>query len=213
MTLGVAQQTIALPSIAVLRRKRQFDICCASLGILILSPLLLVVAIAVKISSPGGAFFLQERIGMNGKPFMIYKFRTMRRENNGLRITTSEDCRITTIGRFLRKLKIDELPQLFNVLKGDMSFVGPRPEVKEYTELYTEEQRQIFLVRPGITGLASIYYRNESDILSMSSDPNWTYIHKIMPEKLQLDMIYIPKASVCYDIQLILKTFVAIVKC
>ncbi|MGO5115137.1 sugar transferase [Candidatus Avoscillospira sp. LCP25S3_F1] len=203
---------LVLPSRGTLRRKRIFDIVGAFCGLLVLSPIFLLAALAVRLSSPGEVFFRQERMGLGGKPFVIYKFRTMRKDNAGLKITTSGDSRITPVGRILRKSKLDELPQLFNVLKGDMSFVGPRPEVKEYTDLYTEEERQVFLVRPGITGVASIRYRNENDVLAASTDPNWTYIHEIMPEKLRLDLTYIPKASVWYDIQLIFETFAVIVK-
>lgn len=211
--MALTQNTlITLPNTGVLARKRIFDIFVAVCGLLVLSPIFLLAALAVRVSSPGEILFRQERIGRGGKPFIIYKFRTMRKDNAGLKITTSSDSRITPIGKLLRKSKLDELPQLINVLKGDMSFVGPRPEVKEYTDLYTEEERQVFLVRPGITGVASIRYRNENDILSASIDPNWTYIHEIMPEKLRLDLTYIPKASVWYDIQLIFETFAVIVK-
>lgn len=211
--MALTQNTlITLPNTGVLARKRIFDIFVAACGLLVLSPIFLLAALAVRVSSPGEILFRQERIGRGGKPFIIYKFRTMRKDNAGLKITTSSDSRITPIGKILRKSKLDELPQLINVLKGDMSFVGPRPEVKEYTDLYTEEERQVFLVRPGITGVASIRYRNENDILSASIDPNWTYIHEVMPEKLRLDLTYIPKASVWYDIQLIFETFAVIVK-
>ena len=203
---------LVLPSKGTLRRKRIFDIVGAFFGLLVLSPIFLLAALAVRLSSPGEILFRQERMGLGGKPFVIYKFRTMRKDNAGLKITTSGDSRITPIGKFLRKSKLDELPQLINVLKGDMSFVGPRQKVKEYTDLYTEEERQVFLVRPGITGVASIRYRNENDILSASADPNWTYIHEIMPEKLRLDLTYISRAGVWQDICLIFETFAAIVK-
>lgn len=203
---------IALPSTGVLARKRAFDIFCSALGLLVLSPVLLICALLVGLSSPGGVLFRQERIGKDGNPFTIYKFRSMRRDNAGLKISTSTDSRITSVGRVLRKTKLDELPQLWNVLKGDMSFVGPRPEVQEYTDFYTPQQRQVFLVRPGITGLASIRYRNENDLLTASSDPNRTYIEEIMPQKLALDLQYIPHASVSYDIRLILETLVTVVR-
>ena len=203
---------IALPSTGVLARKRAFDIFCSALGLLVLSPVLLICALLVGLSSPGGVLFRQERIGKDGNPFTIYKFRSMRRDNAGLKISTSTDRRITSVGRVLRKTKLDELPQLWNVLKGDMSFVGPRPEVQEYTDFYTPQQRQVFLVRPGITGLASIRYRNENDLLTASSDPNRTYIEEIMPQKLALDLQYIPHASVSYDIRLILETLVTVVR-
>lgn len=206
------QTSVRLPSGGRLLRKRAFDIVCAALGLLVLSPVLLLCALLVGLTSPGGVLFRQERVGKDGVPFTIYKFRSMRKDNAGLKISTSSDSRITPVGRVLRKTKLDELPQLWNVLKGDMSFVGPRPEVREYTDLYTPEQRQVLLVRPGITGLASIRYRNENDLLSASTDPNRTYIEEVMPAKLALDLEYIPRACVSYDIKLILETLVTVVR-
>lgn len=206
------QVLLRLPSPGRLRRKRLFDMVCAALGLLILSPVLLVCALLVGLTSPGGVLFRQERIGKDGVPFTIYKFRSMRKDNAGLKISTSRDTRITSVGRVLRKTKLDELPQLWNVLKGDMSFVGPRPEVREYTDLYTPEQRQVLMVRPGITGLASIRYRNENELLTASSDPNRTYIDEVMPAKLALDLKYIPRACVSYDIKLIWETLVTVVR-
>ncbi len=206
------QVLLRLPSPGRLRRKRLFDMVCAALGLLVLSPVLLVCALLVGLTSPGGVLFRQERIGKDGVPFTIYKFRSMRKDNAGLKISTSRDTRITSVGRVLRKTKLDELPQLWNVLKGDMSFVGPRPEVREYTNLYTPEQRQVLMVRPGITGLASIRYRNENELLTASSDPNRTYIDVVMPAKLALDLKYIPRACVSYDIKLILETLVTVVR-
>ena len=197
---------VMLPSGGRLARKRLFDIVCAALGLVVLSPVFAICAVLVGLTSPGGVIFRQERIGRNGKPFFICKFRSMRKDNAGLKISTSSDSRITPVGHFLRKTKLDELPQLWNVLKGDMSFVGPRPEVAEYVELYDEEQRQVLLVRPGITGIASIRFRNENELLEGSDDPNQTYIEEIMPQKIALDLEYIPKASVWYDVCLILKT-------
>ena len=206
------QTSVRLPSGGRLLRKRAFDIVCAALGLLVLSPVLLMCALLVGLTSPGGVLFRQERVGKDGVPFTIYKFRSMRKDNAGLKISTSSDSRITPVGRVLRKTKLDELPQLWNVLKGDMSFVGPRPEVREYTDLYTPEQRQVLLVRPGITGLASIRYRNENDLLSASTDPNRTYIEEVMPAKLALDLEYIPRACVSYDVRLILETLVTVVR-
>lgn len=203
---------VELPSKGRLLAKRVFDIFCAALGLALLSPILLLTALAVGLTSPGGVLFRQERMGRGAQPFTIYKFRTMRTDNAGLKITTGNDSRITAVGRVLRKTKLDELPQLWNVLKGDMSFVGPRPEVREYTDLYTPEQRQIFLVRPGITGLASIEFRNENELLSGSEDPNRTYIEEIMPQKIALDLRYVSRASVGYDILLILKTLSAVMR-
>ena len=206
------QNLLRLPSPGQLHRKRLFDIVCAALGLLVLSPVLLVCALLVGLTSPGGVLFRQERIGKDGVPFTIYKFRSMRKDNAGLKISTSHDTRITPVGRVLRKTKLDELPQLWNVLKGDMSFVGPRPEVREYTDLYTPEQRQVLMVRPGITGLASIRYRNENELLTASSDPNRTYIEEVMPAKLALDLEYIPRGCISYDIKLILETLVTVVR-
>lgn len=200
------------PSAATMACKRAFDILCSFLGLTVLSPVLLVVSVLVAVTSPGGVFFRQERIGKDGKPFRIFKFRSMRKDNAGLKITTGNDSRITPVGRFLRKSKIDELPQLINVLVGDMSFVGPRPEVADYVNLYTPYQRQVLLVRPGITGLASIRFRNENDLLTASDDPNRTYVEQIMPRKIDLDLEYIPRASVFYDIKLIFQTFAVVIK-
>lgn len=142
------QVAVRLPSSGRLYRKRLFDMVCAALGLLGLSPVLLLCALLVGLTSPGGVLFRQERVGKDGVPFTIYKFRSMRKDNAGLKISTSSDSRITPVGRILRKTKLDELPQLWNVLKGDMSFVGPRPEVREYTDLYTPEQRQVLLGSP-----------------------------------------------------------------
>ena len=200
------------PSAATMACKRAFDILCSFLGLVVLSPVLLVVSVLVAVTSPGGVFFRQERIGKDGRPFRIFKFRSMRKDNAGLKITTGNDSRITPVGRFLRKRKIDELPQLINVLVGDMSFVGPRPEVADYVNLYTPYQRQVLLVRPGITGLASIRFRNENDLLTASDDPNRTYVEQIMPRKIDLDLEYIPHASVFYDIKLIFQTFAVVIK-
>ena len=211
-TIQKSQRQIALPPSGVLFWKRAFDVVCSALGLLVLSPVLLVCALLVGLTSPGGVLFRQERIGKGGVPFTIYKFRSMRKDNAGLKITTSGDSRITPVGKVLRKTKLDELPQLWNVLKGDMSFVGPRPEVREYTDLYDEEQRQVLLVRPGITGLASIRFRNEDELLDASDDPNRTYIEEVMPQKIALDLEYIPHASVIYDIRLILETLVTVVR-
>ena len=200
------------PSAATMACKRAFDILCSFLGLTVLSPVLLVVSVLVAVTSPGGVFFRQERIGKDGRPFRIFKFRSMRKDNAGLKITTGNDSRITPVGRFLRKSKIDELPQLINVLVGDMSFVGPRPEVADYVNLYTPYQRQVLLVRPGITGLASIRFRNENDLLTASDDPNRTYVEQIMPRKIDLDLEYSPHASVFYDIKLIFQTFAVVIK-
>ena len=205
-------ERITPPSAGTMACKRAFDIVCSFLGLAILSPILLTVSVLVGVTSPGGVFFRQVRIGKDGKPFRIFKFRSMRKDNAGLKITTGNDSRITPVGRLLRKSKVDELPQLINVLVGDMSFVGPRPEVADYVDLYTPYQRQVLQVRPGITGLASIRFRNENDLLTASDDPNRTYVEQIMPRKIDLDLEYIPHASVFYDIKLIFQTFAAVIK-
>lgn len=192
--------------------KRIFDFLASLLGIIILSPILLIVAIAIKIDSKGDILFLQKRMGKNGIPFYIYKFRTMvsDAEKLGKQITVGKDNRITKVGAFLRKYKIDELPQLFNVLKGDMSLVGPRPEVPKYVELYTELERRVLKVRPGITDLASLRYKDENDILGKVDNPEEYYINVIMKDKLKLNLEYIEKSNLIFDISLIFKT---IIKC
>lgn len=192
--------------------KRIFDFFAALIGIILLSPVLIIVSILIKIDSPGKVMFLQERVGKNGKTFNIYKFRTMvsDAEKLGKQITVGKDSRITKIGSFLRKYKIDELPQLFNVLKGDMSLVGPRPEVPKYVKLYTEEQKKVLTVRPGITDLASLKYSDENDILGKVEEPEKYYINVIMRDKLELNLEYIEKSNLFFDISLIIKT---ILKC
>lgn len=194
--------------------KRCFDIFFSLLGILFLLLLFLFVAIAIKCSSKGPVLFKQERVGKNGKTFKIWKFRSMvvDAEAKGRQITTDGDSRITKVGKFIRKTKIDELPQLFNVLSGKMSFVGPRPEVPRYVALYTEEQRKVLTVKPGITDLASIEYRNENDLLKEAEDPDKKYIEEIMPAKLELNLKYIEKAGFFYDIGLIFKTVFKVIK-
>ena len=192
--------------------KRIFDIVCSGLGLIILSPFLLFVAIRIKMDSDGPVFFKQIRVGEKGREFKILKFRTMvvDAEKLGRQITVGNDSRITKIGAFLRKYKIDELPQLINVFKGDMSLVGPRPEVPRYVNMYTEEQRKVLDVKPGITDLASIRYRDENELLGQAENPDEFYINTIMPDKLALNMEYINKSNVFLDIYIILKT---ILKC
>lgn len=192
--------------------KRIFDFFAALIGIIILSPILLIVSIAIKMDSTGDILFLQKRVGKDGKEFNIYKFRTMvtDAEKLGKQITVGKDSRITKVGAFLRKYKIDELPQLFNVLKGDMSLVGPRPEVPKYVELYNEEQRKVLSVRPGITDLASLKYSDENDILGKVENPEEYYINVIMKDKLTLNLEYIEKSNLFFDISLVIKT---IIKC
>jgi lipopolysaccharide/colanic/teichoic acid biosynthesis glycosyltransferase len=189
--------------------KRIFDFCFALIGITILLPIFVAIAIWIKLDSPGSILFRQTRIGQFGREFTIYKFRTMvdNAEALGKQITATNDQRITRSGKLLRKYKLDELPQLFNVLKGEMSFVGPRPEVPQYVALYTGEQRQVLKVRPGITDLASIHFRNEGELLANVQNPEETYIQKIMPYKLELNRNYIHRASLGFDLLLILQTF------
>ncbi len=188
--------------------KRFFDIVVSLLGILVTSPILLVVALLIKLTSKGPVFYKQERIGKNEKPFRILKFRTMvaNADAQGLKITVGGDKRITGVGNFLRKSKLDELPQLFNVLFGQMSLVGPRPEVAEYVNLYTEEQRKVLSVRPGITDYASVCFRNENEILAQAEDPQKEYIEHIMPLKLRYNQKYIEEMGVFTDLKLIFLT-------
>ncbi len=176
--------------------------------------LFLIIAIAIKCSSKGPALFKQERVGRYGKTFNIWKFRSMvvNAEAKGMQITTDGDNRITKVGKFIRKTKIDELPQLFNVLSGKMSFVGPRPEVPKYVAMYNDEQLRVLSVKPGITDLASIEFRNENDLLDGDEDPEKKYIEEIMPAKLALNIKYIEKAGFFYDIGLIFKTIGKVIK-
>ena len=187
--------------------KRIFDFFAALIGIIILSPIFIIVSIAIKLDSPGNIMFLQKRVGKCGKKFDIFKFRTMvtNAERLGKQITVGKDNRITKVGAFLRKYKIDELPQLFNVLKGDMSLVGPRPEVPKYVALYNEEQKKVLSVRPGITE-----YSDENDILGKVENPEEYYINVIMKDKLSLNLEYIEKSNLFFDISLVIKT---ILKC
>ena len=188
--------------------KRLFDITASFFGIIILSPLLIFIGLWVGLSSKGGVFYKQIRVGKNNKDFKLYKFRSMRvnSDKQGLLTVGSKDSRITKAGYFIRKYKIDELPQLFNVLKGDMSFVGPRPEVRRYVDLYSEEQMKVLSVRPGITDPASIKYRNENDILSSQSNPEEYYIQHIMPDKLRINIEYINTQNFIKDIKIIFQT-------
>lgn len=194
--------------------KRAMDIVLSACALAILCPLLLLIALAIWIDDPGPVFYRQVRVGRNGKTFRIFKFRSMvmDADKKGLAITVGRDSRITRVGAVLRKTKLDELAQLLNVLFGQMSFVGPRPEVPKYVELYTPYQRQVLLVRPGITDYASIAYRNENDLLAGAPDPETMYIEQIMPDKIELNMKYLREISPLADIRLILKTIVAVIK-
>lgn len=172
---------------------RLFDILFSFAGLVVLSPILLVVYILIRMESPGGGFYRQQRVGKDGKMFGLLKFRSMRTgsDKQGLITVGGHDSRITRIGYFIRRYKIDELPQLLNVLKGDMSLVGPRPEVKKYVDMYTAEQRRVLSVKPGITDYASIEYADENEILGRADDPDKAYVEQIMPDKIRLNMRYI----------------------
>jgi lipopolysaccharide/colanic/teichoic acid biosynthesis glycosyltransferase len=188
--------------------KRTFDFVAAFLGLVLLSPLLLLVTCVIKLDSPGPALFRQERMGKWGRPFLIYKFRTMVHDalRKGGPITFGADSRITRVGRVLRKTKIDELPQLVNVLRGEMSFVGPRPEVRQYVELFREDYEEILKVLPGITDLASMKYRDEAEVLGRFADPEAAYVSHVLPEKIKLAKEYVRRSSLFFDMILILKT-------
>ncbi len=194
--------------------KRAMDVAISGCALLVLWPALLLVALAIKIDDPGPVFYRQVRVGKNGREFRIFKFRTMvvDADKKGLQITVGRDNRITRMGALLRKTKLDELAQLLNVFLGDVSFVGPRPEVPKYVAMYTPYQRQVLLVRPGITDYASIAYRNENDMLAGAEDPERMYIDVIMPDKIELNMKYLHEISPLADIRLILKTIVAVIK-
>jgi lipopolysaccharide/colanic/teichoic acid biosynthesis glycosyltransferase len=188
---------------------RFFDVLISGFGLIFLSPVLLVIYLCIRWESKGGGFYTQERIGKNGVPFKLYKFRSMRQgADKGSLITIGErDPRITNTGYFLRLYKLDELPQLWNVFKGDMSLVGPRPEVEKYTRLYTEEQKKVLSVRPGITDWASIKYLDENRILGEASDPDKAYIEQIMPDKIKYNMKWIEKQNVLEYFRIIINTF------
>lgn len=193
---------------------RFFDIIFSIIGLVILSPIFTVLYLLIRIESKGGGFYSQERIGKNGKPFKLYKFRSMRigSDKKGLITIGEKDNRITKTGFILRKYKLDELPQLWNVFIGDMSLVGPRPEVKKYTDLYTEEQKQVLQVRPGITDWASIKYVDENKILGESEDPDEAYVNLIMPNKIKLNMVYIQHQTLGEYFKIIFTTFKEIVR-
>ncbi|TXE11645.1 sugar transferase [Seonamhaeicola algicola] len=193
--------------------KRGFDIVFSALGIIVTAPLLAVIALLIKLDSKGPILFIQERVGKNNTDFNIYKFRTMRvrSETSGLLTLGNNDTRITKVGYILRRYKLDEFPQLFNILKGDMSFVGPRPELRYYVNFYSEDDMKIFAVRPGITGLASLKYRNEVELLEAADNPEQYFIHTIMPDKLRYNKTYIKQQSLLLDIKLILQTIITVV--
>ena len=192
--------------------KRIFDILFSSFILLCFLPFGLIISFLIAFSSPGGIFYRQERIGKGGIPFFILKFRSMRTDSDtkGKLTVGMRDPRITSIGFFIRKYKLDEFPQFVNVLKGEMSVVGPRPEVKEYVDLYNEDQRKVLQVKPGITDYASLYYFKENELLAQSIDPQKTYIEEIMPAKLKLNKKYLENPTVFHDLKIIFKTFAKI---
>ena len=194
--------------------KRLCDIVLSAVGLLCLSPLLLVVALWVKVDSAGPIFYRQLRVGRYNKDFRIYKFRSMYTDSDkrGLITIGGHDPRVTRAGYYIRKLKLDELPQLINVFVGDMSFVGPRPEVRKYVDMYTPEQLHVLDVRPGITDAASIKYRNENDILARQANPERYYIDVVMQDKLRINLEYVAHNSLLEDLKLIFETFKAIIK-
>lgn len=193
---------------------RILDMLFSMLGMVLLSPLFIVVYILIRCESRGGGFYCQQRVGKGGRDFKLYKFRTMRvgADKKGLITVGGHDSRITRVGYFIRKYKVDELPQLWNVFVGDMSLVGPRPEVRKYVDMYTAEQRKVLDVRPGITDYASIEYADENEILGKSDNPDKTYIEEIMPAKIRLNMKYIDNQCLSEYFRIIFLTFSRIVK-
>ena len=192
--------------------KRAFDLIASTLGLVVLLPLFLVLALLIKLDSPGPVFYRQERVGRGGRSFQIHKFRTMRADHSGLQLTTAWDSRITRIGGFLRRSRLDELPQFIDVMYGDMSLVGPRPEVPKYMRLYPEaDQLKILSVRPGMTDWTSIRFRNESELLEGVPDPEAAYVERIMPLKAKMYRDYVDHRSFRGDMAILLATFVTIV--
>jgi lipopolysaccharide/colanic/teichoic acid biosynthesis glycosyltransferase len=193
--------------------KRIFDIISSLIVLSILFPVFIIIAIIIALESKGGIFYTQTRVGKNGVDFQLFKFRSMKvgAEKEG-QLTIGDDNRITPFGHFIRKTKLDEFPQLLNILTGDMSVVGPRPEVPKYVELYSEEQRKVLSVRPGLTDLASLEYFDEQEVLGRSDNPEKSYIEEIMPEKLKLNLKYIETQSIKNDIKIIFKTIGKIFK-
>lgn len=194
--------------------KRVFDFACALIGLALLFPFFLLISIWIKMDSGGDVFYKQLRVGRHNKDFYLYKFRTMAHgsDKKGLITVGNDDSRITKAGGFLRKYKIDELPQLINVLKGDMSLVGPRPEVRKYVDLYSDRQMKVLDARPGITDVASIKFSNENEILRDQEDPEKYYIETVMPEKLDLNLQYLAGRNFFGDIKLIFNTFFKVLK-
>ncbi|MCW3106558.1 MAG: wcfS [Segetibacter sp.] len=193
---------------------RCFDFLFSLVGLIILSPVFLLAALLIKLTSKGPVFFNQSRVGKDGKDFKVYKFRSMyvNADKRGLLTVGGKDTRVTAIGYYLRKFKLDELPQLINVVKGEMSIVGPRPEVRRYVEMYSQEQLRALKVLPGITDYASIEYRNENDLLALAQNPEEFYVKEIMPKKIELNFKYINNRSIQEYFKIITKTVVTSVK-
>ena len=197
-----------IPEIINYKFKRFLDIVIGTYGLMFLSPLFLIIAVLIKVNSPGPVFHRARRVGRKGELFTLYKFRSMvvNADKMGPGVTAAGDSRVTKIGKFLRRTKLDELPQLWNVMKGDMRLVGPRPEDPHYVDLYTPEQKKILYIRPGITSAASVIYRNEEAILQ---GENWeaTYVNEVLPNKLAVDLEYAQKPTVIRDVSILVKTF------
>ncbi len=193
--------------------KRAFDVVFSVIGLVLLAPLLILIAIIIKLDSKGPVLFIQGRVGKNNKDFKIFKFRTMRVQSHkkGLLTLGNDDSRITKTGYFLRRYKIDEFPQLINILIGDMSFVGPRPELRYYVNFYNEDDMGIFAVRPGITGLASLKYRNEVELLKAAENPEDFFINTIIPDKLKFNKEYIKRRNFFFDLKLIFITIIKVI--
>jgi lipopolysaccharide/colanic/teichoic acid biosynthesis glycosyltransferase len=194
--------------------KRCFDLFCTIPGLVVAAPLLALIAALVKLGDGGPVFYRQTRVGLGGRPFRMWKFRTMvvNADKLGTLVTAGGDSRVTRVGQLLRKSKLDELPQLFNVLTGEMSLVGPRPEVQRYVDLYTTDQRRVLDVMPGITDPASIAYRDEEAVLAQAADMERTYVDEVMPEKIRINLAYAERASVAGDFLVVLKTFGRIIR-
>ena len=193
--------------------KRVFDVLASGLGLLALSPVFLILGIWIKSDSRGPVFYRQVRVGRYNRDFRLFKFRSMRvgSDKKGLITVGGRDPRVTRSGYFIRKYKLDELPQLINVFRGDMSLVGPRPEVRKYVEMYTSEQLHVLDVRPGITDMASIRYRNENELLAEAEDPEAFYVNVVMPDKLKINLEYVARHSFGFDMRLIFKTIMEVI--
>jgi lipopolysaccharide/colanic/teichoic acid biosynthesis glycosyltransferase len=190
--------------------KRLFDAMASAVGLIVLAPCMVPIAAAVRLSSPGPILFRHERVGRHWRRFKVLKFRTMRNGASGREITAGGDSRVTSVGRFLRRTKLDEIPQLWNVVVGDMSLVGPRPEVERYVEMFRDDYREILKVRPGITDLAAIEYRHEEDVLARAADPEKEYREVVLPAKIVLYHRYIANQSLWMDLTILAKTMATV---